>query len=354
MATVAPTASAPASGDPSPTPANVYAATGVGMFAPSVAGIPPRVYVPDEATGSLIVIDPTTYRIVHRYRVGVSPEHVTPDWDLGRLYVESVFSSRLTVIDPKTGRVTREISVPTPYNLYFSLDGRLAIDVVDRTFGRGYSAGPQLYFYDRRTWKLIKALNVPWAGADHLDFTADGRFALLSTEYAGYLVKVDVQRMTVVTALDLGGSPTDVRLSPDGTVVYVANQGRGGVSIVDPVSMRQIAFIRTGRGAHGLAVSRDSRSLYVTNRLAGTLSVIDFATRRVVRTTRIGGTPDMIAVSADGSRLWISNRYNGTVVVVNAATGRVVRTIVVGGRPHGLAFFPQPGRLSLGHNGNYR
>ncbi|TMD25650.1 MAG: hypothetical protein E6I94_11460 [Chloroflexi bacterium] len=62
----------------------------------------------------------------------------------------------------------------------------------------------------------------------------------------------------------------------------------------------------------------------------------------------------MIAVSADGTQLWISNRYGGTVSVINARTGRRIALIRTGGRPHGLAFFPQPGRLSLGHNGIYR
>jgi YVTN family beta-propeller protein len=325
------------------------------MFSPTVAAFPPRVYVPDEANGTVVVIDPATYRILFRYKVGASPEHVTPDWDLQRLYVEASFGARLTVIDPRTGRPTGHHTMPGPYNLYFTLDGRIAIVVLDsRVSGVEYGGQKQLRFYDRRTWRLIKSLDVPYAGADHLDFSADGSYFLLSTEYTGRLVKVDVKRMAIVGVLKVGGNPIDVRLSPDGRVFYVANQGTNGVSIVDGVHLRRLAFLRTGRGAHGLAISRDARWLYVTNRLAGSLSVIDFATRRVIRTWRIGGSPDMIAVSPDGNRLWISNRFGGTVSVVDAHTGRMVKVIRVGGRPHGLAFFPEPGRLSLGHNGIYR
>ncbi len=351
---------------PSPTPGrqaaaptgaarNLYAGAGAGMFSPTVAAFPPRVYVPDEATGTVVVIDPATYRILFRYKVGASPEHVTPDWDLQRLYVEASYSGRLTVIDPVTGRPAGHHTVPGPYNLYFTLDGRMAIVVLDsRVSGVEYGGQKQLRFYDRRTWQLIKALDVPYAGADHLDFSADGSYFLLSTEYTGRLVKVDVKRMAIVGVLKVGGKPIDVRLSPDGRVFYVANQGTNGVSIVDGAHLRKLAFLKTGRGAHGLALSRDARWLYVSNRLAGSLSVIDFATRKVVRTWRIGGSPDMIAVSPDGDRLWISNRFGGTVSVVDAHTGRILKVIRVGGRPHGLAFFPEPGSLSLGHNGIYR
>ena len=337
------------------TSTNLYAGTGAGMLSPSVASFPPRVYVPDEATGTMVVIDPRTFKILGRYAVGASPEHVTPDWDLQRLYVESSFGSRLTVVDPKTGRPTGHHTVRGPYNLYFTLDGKMAIVVLDSSRSGVRSGGHrQLYFFDRRTWRLIKALDVPWAGADHLDFSADGRFFLLSTEYSGRLVKVDVNKIAIVGVLNVGGRPIDVRLAPDGRVFYVANQSRNGVSIIDPVHLRQLAFLPTGAGAHGLAISRDDRWLYVTNRRAGSLSVIDFATRRRIKTWRIGGSPDMIAVSPDGSQLWISNRFGGTVSVVSGHDGHVIRVIRVGGRPHGLAYFPGPGSLSLGHNGIYR
>jgi YVTN family beta-propeller protein len=356
-ASLAPTTPGPAASpgpaqDPLASTSNIYAHAGAGMFSPSVASFPPRVYVPDEASGTVIVIDPRTFKILYRYSVGSSPEHVTPDWDLQRLYVEAALSNRLTVIDPRTGRAVGHHTVPGPYNLYFTPDGRLAIVVRDGSLA--YGGQQQLYFYDRRTWRLIKSVRVPWAGADHLDFSADGSYFLISTEYSGWVAKVDVAKMAVVNALFVGGRPIDVRLAPDGKLFYVANQGSNGVSIIDPIAMRLVGFVKTGLGAHGLSISRDARSLYVTNREAGSLSVIDFATRRVVATWHIGGTPDMIAVSPDGNQLWISNRYSGTVSVIDAHTGRVITVIRVGGHPHGLAYFPEPGRFSLGHNGIYR
>ena len=37
-----------------------------------------------------------------------------------------------------------------------------------------------------------------------------------------------------------------------------------------------------------------------------------------------------------------------------AARGRLLAKIPVGSGPHGLCVFPQPGRYSLGHTGNFR
>jgi YVTN family beta-propeller protein len=100
--------------------------------------------------------------------------------------------------------------------------------------------------------------------------------------------------------------------------------------------------------------SRDATELYVSNRLEGSVSVIRFATRQIVATWAVpGGSPDMGGVSSDGTQLWLSGRYNSEVYVIDTRTG-VLRRIPVGKGPHGLCVFPQPGRFSLGHTGNYR
>ena len=147
-----------------------------------------------------------------------------------------------------------------------------------------------------------------------------------------------------------------MKLAPDASVLYVADQGRGGVIVLDPATLAEVGFIPTGRGAHGLYPSRDTTQLYVTNRLGGSVSVIDFATRGVVVTWPIpgGGSPDMGGVSADGLQLWVTGRYGGEVYVIDTRNGTLLQRIKTGAGAHGLALFPQPGRYSIGHTGVYR
>jgi YVTN family beta-propeller protein len=325
---------------------NVYASTEHGM-SPAVAGDPERVYVPNSESGSVDVIDPATFRVVSHFSVGSYPEHITPSWNLRWLYIDETYGNALAVIDPRTGKPTgRVIPVSDPYNLYFTPDGSKAIVVAERD--------RRLDFRDPRSWRLIKSVSIPAPGPDHLDFSAGGRFLLVSAEFSGEVFRVSTTSMKVTESLNVGGSPIDVRLSPDGSVFYVANQRLDGVSVIDARALRRVAFIPTGTGAHGLSVSRDARFLYVSNRLAGSISVVAFASRRVVATWQVGGSPDMMQVSPDGRELWVSNRFDGTVSVIDTRTGHLIHVIPVGSSPHGLAFFPQPGRYSLGHNGVYR
>lgn len=338
--TASPTAVASPTSDPSSV--NVYGATSEGL-APQVADVAPRVYVPNERSNSVSVIDPRTYAVVGRIAVGSSPEHVTPSYDLRSLYVND---NGLTEIDPRTAAVRRKIPVAMPYNLYFTPDGTRAIVVAEELH--------RLDFYDLRTWTLVKSVPIPWNGIDHMDFSADGSFLVASCEFAGRIAKVDVGQMALVGDSVVGGFPVDVKLAPAGDVFFVANQGRDGVSVVDAQTLKETAFIGTGKGAHGLAISRDTRSLYVSNRMAGTISVIDIATRSVRANWVVGGSPDMLTLSADGAELWTGNRFSNTIIVISTESGKVTHVIPVEDRPHGLTYFPQPGRMSLGHNGVYR
>ena len=331
--------------EPTGLDANVWAAT-MGPIAETAQDLPPRVYVPHENGGDVAVIDPLTRGIIDRYAVGRTPHHVTPAYDLTSLYVNVMGSNRLVQIDPRAGRPVRAIPVVAPYNLYFTLDGALAMVAAE--------PANRLDFYDPSDWRAVARLPIPASGVDHLDFSADGSYLMVTGEFGGQLVKVDTEPIAVAGVVRLGGLPIDVKLAPAGDLFYVANQGRHGVSVVDPEAMVEIDFLPTGRGAHGLAISRDTRYLYVSNRLAGSIAVIEFDSRSIVAVWSTGGSPDMLQVSPDGTELWASGRSHGVVYVVDTGSGELLDRIRTGAAPHGLTYFPQPGRFCLGHNGVYR
>jgi DNA-binding beta-propeller fold protein YncE len=330
---------------------DVYAAGRPGRLAPQVRGDLSRIYVPNTLDATVDVIDPRTARVVGHFGTGALPQHVTPSWDLRTLWVTNDYGNSLTPIDPRTARPGRPVKVRDPYNLYFTPDGRRAIVVAE--------AFRSLDFRTPHTMRLTKSLHIEaCSGIDHMDYTADGRYALASCEFAGRMAVVDLRRETLVKTIDLkaGAMPQDVKLSPDGRTFYVADMMNGGLWLIDAHRLSVIRFEKTGRGAHGLYPSRDSKSLYVSNRDEGSISVLSFATRRPVRKWRLpgGGSPDMGGVSADGRILWLAGRYNAEVYAISTTTGRLLHRIPVGRGPHGLAVWPQPGRYSIGHTGILR
>ena len=379
-------------------PTNLYSETVAGRMSPAVVGALERVYVPNRAANTVSVIDPATLKVVSTFPVGINPQHVVPAYDLRTLWVANNAEGRtdgsLTPIDPLTAKPGTSIPVDDPYNMYWTPDGQSAIVVAE--------AYKRLDFRDPKTMALKYSIATPDCdGINHADFTIDGRFAFFTCEFNGAITKVDLVKRSVVGTLKLSayfnrpdilatlaqpgkkprripdpaelgatictvpGMPQDVRSSPDGKTLFIADMMVDGVHVVDGETLKQIGFIATGIGAHGLYPSRDGKQLYVANRGTnlihgkpggkGSVSVIDFATRKVVTTWPIpgGGSPDMGNVSADGKHLWLSGRFDNVVYRFDTETGAVDK-VKVGREPHGLTVWPQPGRYSLGHTGNLR
>ncbi len=329
---------------------DVYAANRPNNLSPFMRKVLNRVYVPNSGSNTVDVIDANTYRIVDHFAVGKLPQHVTPAWDMKTLWISNDLGNSLTPVDPVTGVHGKPVSVEDPYNLYFTPDGRYAIVVCER-FER-------LDFRDAHTMKLVHSLHLPGKGVDHMDFSRDGKYLIASCEFSGDVVKVDVEHQKAMGSLKLktGGMPQDVKLSPDGSVFYVADMMSNGVWLVDGDKLQKIGFVTTGGGAHGLYPSRDSKTLYVSNRHEGSITVLSFATRKPIAKWRIphGGSPDMGNVSSDGKTLWLSGRYNSEVYAFDTSNGKLRARIHVGKGPHGLCVYPQPGRYSLGHTGVFR
>jgi len=330
---------------------DVYAADRPGRLARAARGVPARIYVPNSQSSTVDVIDQRSGRIVRHFDVGRLPQHVTPSWDLKTLWVTNDLGNSLTPIDPRTSRPGKPVAVSDPYNLYFTADGRRAIVVAE--------ARRQLDFRDPHTMVLRRSLQMPTCpGVDHMDFTRSGRRALVSCEFGGRVVEIDLRRERVMKTIDLSARsmPQDVKLSPDGRTFYVADMILNGVWEISARTLRKLRFQPTGRGAHGLYPSRDSKTLYVSNRGEGSISLISFRTGRPYRKWHIpgGGSPDMGGLSASGRVLWLSGRYDAELYAISTRTGRLLRRIMVGAGPHGIAVWPQPGRYSIGHTGILR
>ena len=374
---------------------NLYSETAAGKLSPALAGDLERIYVPNLRGNDVYVVDPAAMKVVDRFKVGRSPQHVVPSWDLRTLWVTNNAERRtdgsLTPIDPRTGKPGPAIDVDNPYNMYFTPDGKSAIVVAE--------ARKRLDFRDPKSMALQYSIDVPGCpGVNHADFSIDGRTAIFTCEFSGTLAKIDLVERKVLGYLKLQmpatrfkevpgaprtkpgqawepgeselctatkGMPQDIRSSPDGKRFYIADMHADGVHIVDAASFKQVGFIATGLGAHGLYPSRDGKRLYVANRGShkihgsrlgnGGVAVIDFATEKIVARWGVpgGGSPDMGNVSADGKYLWLAARYDDVIYRFDTASGDVVQ-IKVGAEPHGLTVWPQPGRYSLGHTGNLR
>src|SRR5258706_770037 len=116
---------------PVPDPKNLYSETTAGKLSTAVAGHKELVYVPHVQSNNVYVIDPETFTVVDKFKVGLNPQHVVPSWDLQTLWVtnnpERTTKGSLTPIDPATAKPDVPIADDDPYNMYFSPARKSAI-----------------------------------------------------------------------------------------------------------------------------------------------------------------------------------------------------------------------------------
>src|SRR4051812_45287203 len=329
---------------------NVYSDAGANMLSPAAQAAKPLVYVPHSGSGDVYVIDPATFQVVDRWHAGTEVQHVVPNYDMTTLYATDDVGNTITPIDPKTGAHGAAIPIVDPYDMYYWPDGSVAVSVAE--------AKRTLVFYDWHSWQEVGRLPLPdCGGVDHADFTADGKIAVFTCEFAGRVAVVDVANRALLRMIDMPVrhthmGPQDIKLSPDGTRFYIADSDQGGLWVLDAAATAVIGQVPLAAGTHGIYPSRDGTQLYVSNRIAGSVSVLDAKTGAVQATWPVpGGSPDMGGVTADGSQLWLSGRYSREVYVMSTADGHLLARIPVGNGPHGLCVWPQPGRYSLGHTG---
>ncbi|HPZ94064.1 MAG TPA: beta-propeller fold lactonase family protein, partial [Mycobacterium sp.] len=162
---------------------------------------------------------------------------------------------------------------------------------------------------------------------------------------SGVIVGADfvfVDPPAVVATIALGGGtrPLGVAVSPDGTRVYVANNGQNSVSVISTATNLVTGTIGVGAAPSGLAVTPSGARVYVANNTANTVSVIDTVSDTVIATVAVGARPTGVAVAPDGTRVYVTNNNASTVSVIDTASDTVIATIAVGTNPTGVAVTP--------------
>lgn len=155
----------------------------------------------------------------------------------------------------------------------------------------------------------------------------------------------------LITPIAVGSNPIAVSASPDGSLVYVTNNGTltipGTISVINTITNTVTAIINLGPFPFpdGLVVSPDGSRLYVANNVnAGTVSIINTATNTLLSTINVGVAPYGITISLDGNHVYVSNTGSATISDINVATNTVTN-ITVGTFPNGLVVSPDGSRL---------
>jgi len=241
--------------------------------------------VADKSADGIAEVNAMTQEVVRILPSGSDPEQFDVNWETGRLYVSNEDTHTSSILDLNSG--TLLMTIPTglePEGVRLTPDG-------SRFYVSGEVAS-DITVLDANTGDEITRIGVGLRPRDIL-FTADSSTAFISAEFGGAINIIDVasNSMTGEIPLPEGSLPMGLVLSPDESMLYVAN-GRGQtVTAIDLASRQVVNSVVVGPRPWGLAISPDGTTLYSANGPSDDVSVIDIASFEVVKKIPVGETP---------------------------------------------------------------
>jgi YVTN family beta-propeller protein len=282
-----------------------------------------RIYVTNERSGDLSVIDAATHEVVATVPLGKRPRGIHASPDRQTIYVALSGS-------PIAGPGVDESKLPPP-------DKKAdAIGV-----------------FDVRTNKLVRLIP---AGSDpeEFDLSKDGKLLYCSNEDAGLTSIVDIATGQVITSIPVGPEPEGVTTSPDGKLVFVTSEQGGTITVIDAPAQKPIKTIPVGNRPRDVAFFPDGSKAYVTRENDGVISLIDVIKHQPVQTIELGPAgeikPMSVILSRDATKAYVSTGRGKRVFVIDTSTNMVTASFEVGERPWGIALSPD-GTLLYTANG---
>ena len=216
------------------------------------------------------------------YPIGGLQLAVSPDGS--KLYVATgLLGEAVPVIDTATNEVSKTIKLDPPRGwggetsggVVFNSSGRSAYVTFFAT--RENSSGETRLFISQIDAATGKQTSVSGAiGTPSLGWTSIHGHTLYISNETGILV-FDTKTKKVVKTVPIPGYPRTNAVTPDGKYLYVPYYPNL-VATIDTATYKMVGSpIQVGQGALGVAIAPDGLRAYVTNATDGTVSVIDIS-----------------------------------------------------------------------------
>ena len=244
-----------------------------------------ELYVAISEENKIVVLDPNSLKILRDFEAGSDPETfgVHPN---GNIYISNEDDAKASVFDPKTGKQLAEIKVGLePEGVAISPDGKRVIVTSESTNMLHVIKAPE---------NVIESNILIGSRPRAAVFTKSGDIAYATAEISGEVVKVDMNKAKILKTASLGDAkakPKDVILAKDEKAIYVAGGRANKIIVMDADTLEIIKGIPVGKRVWGLAMSGDGQRVFTTNGVSGTVSVIDTGKNEVIKTIEVGKFP---------------------------------------------------------------
>ena len=138
---------------------------------------------------------------------------------------------------------------------------------------------------------------------------------------------IDTKTLKEVGELPSGPDPEQLRVSPDGKLVFIANENDALLTAIDIATRKVVSEFPVGVEPEGVAVSPDGSIVVNTSETTSMAHLIDWRNKKIVANILVPARPRYAEYNKDGSELWVSSEVGGTVSVIDPVKHVVTQKI---------------------------
>lgn len=294
------------------------------------------------------------------------------------VYVSNESSDTVSVINRDTGRVVATLAVARgPRGLASSPDSKSLYVVSSR-------AGRLAHFRTTTNKRLMEFRFELGSEPQDVAVSPDNSRVFVTLYRLDRLVILDANSMSRLGEVEVGKGPQGVIVEPQGRKVYVANSRSNTVSVISAQTATLLATVSVEPKPQRFAVTPDGTEILVTGYNSAFLTAISVATNRVTRrlhadrwvtdiaveprlnryyfvqdrtnsllfyepnsqlsiqTISVNSNPSRVTLDPDLRTLFVVSRNTNTVTILDRITGEVEGVLEVGKLPYDIEVVEVP------------
>ncbi|MCA3021819.1 MAG: putative Ig domain-containing protein, partial [Rhodocyclaceae bacterium] len=263
-----------------------------------------KIYVANENSGNVTVIDGATNTITTNVTVGTNPFAVAVNPVTNKVYVANYISNNVTVIDAVSNTAIATVAAGTNPRA-------VVINTVTN----------QVYVVNQSS---------------------------------NNVTVIDGDSNTTIATVAVGTQPYTIAVNAVTNKVYVANTATNDVTVINGVSNTTMTTVSVGTSPYAIAVNTDSNKVYVANIVSNNVTVIDGATNTVTTTVTAPNIPPSaaaIAVNGVTNKIYVANTGSNNVTVINGADNTTT-TVAAGTQPFAIAVNTTTDKVYVANSGS--
>lgn len=278
------------------------------------------------------------YSISQVVSVGNAPFNSVINYNNDKIYVANNLSNDVSVVDKNTYAITATISVGTK-------PSHLAVDPVNNIIWVANSSSNDVSFIDSNTDSVLGTIGV---GTRPVGIEYYNGYIYVANLLSNDITIIDASTNTISSTISSIATPRNFAVDTDLNNLWISGVGPDYVAIIDLDTNTLSGSVSVGTNPYDVVYDPDNKHIYVANYSSANVSIFDTTNETIIATVSVGTNPSNLTYDSLKSRIYVSNFGSGNLSVLENLS--VVNTVTTAGVPRGLEYDKQSAKIYLSND----